>query len=65
MLDNSVRRHIALFGMGGRAVLDAIRKQNFDTLTHRPSLSSWQKGRLAARAATSQLLGMLSRRASL
>src|SRR5439155_16061155 len=65
LLDSSVRRHVALFAMGGRAVLDAIRRQNFDTLTRRPSLSSWQKGRLAARAATSQLLGMLSRRASL
>ena len=65
LLDNSVRRHVALFGLGGRAVLDAIRRQNFDTLTRRPSLSSWQKGRLAARAAASQLLGVLSRRASL
>ena len=65
LLDNSVRRHVALFALGGRAVLDAIRRQNFDTLTRRPSLSSLQKGRLAARAAASQLLGALHRRASL
>jgi phytoene/squalene synthetase len=64
-LDGAVRRHIALFGMGGRAVLEAIRRQNYDTLTTRPSLSHWQKGRLAARAAASQLLGVLNRRASL
>jgi squalene synthase HpnC len=59
-LDPSVRRHIALFGMGGRAILEAIRRQNYDTLTRRPTLSSWQKGRLAARALALQVLGGFS-----
>lgn len=50
LLDPSVRRHVALFGKGGRAVLKAIRRRNYDTLTRRPALSRWQKGKLVARA---------------
>jgi squalene synthase HpnC len=46
LLDDAVRPQVSLFGQGGRAILDAIRRQNYDTLTSRPSLSSWQKGRL-------------------
>jgi phytoene/squalene synthetase len=46
MLRPSVRRQVALFGAGGMAVLDAIRRQDYDTLTRRPALSKWQKGRL-------------------
>jgi squalene synthase HpnC len=46
MLCPSVRMQIALFGKGGRAVLDSIRRQNYDTLSHRPTLSRWQKGKL-------------------
>jgi squalene synthase HpnC len=49
-LDDSVRHHIALFGHGGYAVLDAIRNQRFDTLSARPALSAWQKGRLVSKA---------------
>jgi squalene synthase HpnC len=46
LLDWSVRRQITLFGRGGRAVLAVIRRQNYDTLTRRPVLSRWEKGRL-------------------
>jgi squalene synthase HpnC len=46
MLNESVRPQVALFGQGGRAILDAIRRRDFDTLTARPTLSKWQKGRL-------------------
>ena len=46
MLHPSVRKHIALFGTGGQAILAAIRRQNYDTLSRRPSLSRWQKSRL-------------------
>ena len=49
-LDDSVRHHIALFSHGGYAVLHAIRNQNFDTLSARPALSAWQKGRLVSKA---------------
>jgi squalene synthase HpnC len=61
LLDPPVRRHVALFGLGGRAVLDAIRRQDYDTLTRRPRLSSLQKGRLVARAVTSHLLAGFGR----
>ena len=57
LLAPPVRRQVALFGAGGRAVLGAIRRQNYDTLVRRPVLSPWQKGRLAARVAASHLLG--------
>lgn len=50
LLDGRIRQQVGLFSKGGRAVLDAIRRQNYDTLSHRPSLSKWQKGTLIARA---------------
>jgi phytoene/squalene synthetase len=62
MLDPSTRRHVALFGLGGRAVLGAIRRQDYDTLVRRPVLSTWQKGRLIARVATSHLFGLATTR---
>lgn len=46
MLDGSIAGHIALFSKGGRAILQSIRDQDYDTLSSRPSLSSWQKARL-------------------
>lgn len=62
MLDASVRRHITLFGEGGRAVLKAIRRQNYDTLSRRPVLSRWQKGSLVARAMVCLVAPRLARR---
>ncbi len=50
MLRPAVRRQIALFAKGGRAVVRAIRSQGYDTLTRRPVLSRWQKGRLVLSA---------------
>lgn len=55
MLHRSVRSHIALFTTGGRAILRAIRRQNYDTLSRRPSLSTWQKGRLVAGALSARM----------
>lgn len=43
LLGAAERAHIALYGMGGRAILNAIRRQGYDTLTRRPSLSMFQK----------------------
>lgn len=43
LLDGSVRSQVALFGKGGRAILHAIRRQNYDTLSRRPKLSKMQK----------------------
>ena len=50
LLNNSIRPQIGLFGRGGRAILKAIRDQHYDTLSRRPVLSTWQKGRLVLAA---------------
>jgi squalene synthase HpnC len=55
LLDPSVRGQIGLFGQGGRAILQAIRRQDYDTLTSRPTLSAWQKGRLVLSALAAKL----------
>ena len=46
LLRPEVRGQVGLFGKGGRAVLAAIRRQNYDTLTSRPAISKWRKGQL-------------------
>jgi len=64
MLDLSVRRQVMLFGQGGRAVLEAIRRQKFDTLSRRPVISGWRQGRLIAQALASALAAKFSRRSA-
>jgi squalene synthase HpnC len=59
MLAPVYRRQISLFGRGGRAILAAIDRQGYDTLTRRPALSRWQKTRLIAFTACSVLAGSL------
>ena len=68
LLRPPVRRQVALFGQGGRAVLRAIARQDYDTLARRPKLSRWQKGRLvlgglaaAAAAAVVSSVALVSR----
>ncbi|HEX8525042.1 MAG TPA: squalene synthase HpnC [Tepidisphaeraceae bacterium] len=63
LLRPEVRGQIALFGAGGRAVLTAIRKQNYDTLSRRPSISKLQKGRLLISVMASRILRGLGRAA--
>jgi squalene synthase HpnC len=46
-LDKKFRKQIMLFSRGGRAILKAIRRRNYDTLTRRPRLSWAQKTGLA------------------
>ncbi len=55
MLDATVRRQVALFGKGGRAILQAIRRRECDTLSGRPVLSKWQKGQLVFAALTASV----------
>jgi len=64
MLDASVQRQVALFGQGGRAVLEAIRRQDYDTLTRRPVISNWQKGKLVAGALATSLAAKFVRRSA-
>jgi squalene synthase HpnC len=54
------RKQIALFLKGGRAICAAVRRQEFDTLTKRPRLSKWQKGRLVAGTLMGYLIGKLT-----
>ena len=57
MLAPAVRSQVRLFGDGGVAILDAIRRQDYDTLRRRPSLSKWQKGRLVLSALAAAIRG--------
>jgi phytoene/squalene synthetase len=57
MLAPAVRGQVALYGKGGRLVLDAVRAQGYDTLARRPSLGKWQKGQLILSALSARLLG--------
>ena len=57
-LDRPSRLPVALFTRGGVAILDAIRKQDFDVLTRRPSLSKSGKARLLASSWFSSKLGL-------
>jgi squalene synthase HpnC len=60
MLDDGIRPQISLFGQGGKAILQAIRRQNFDTLTTRPVLSKRQKGKLIFRAMAGRLMQIIA-----
>ena len=64
ILDWQVRKHIALFGKGGEAILNSIRRQNYDTLSCRPVLSRWQKTKLMITAVGAGLAGTLYKRAA-
>jgi squalene synthase HpnC len=55
LLNEAVRPQVSLFSQGGRAILEAIRRQDYDTLTNRPSLSRWQKGRLVFGAVAARI----------
>jgi squalene synthase HpnC len=62
MLDGSIRPQVTLFGKGGRAVLAAIRRQGYDTLSSRPKLSKMQKAGLVASALGACLIGKMTAR---
>ena len=55
MVDKHLAVDIELFSRAGIAVLDAIERQHYDVLTHRPSISKPTKLWLLARAALSKL----------
>ncbi len=56
MVDRSLALDIELFSRGGLAILDAIERQDYDVLTHRPTISKPRKLWLVARAALGKLL---------
>lgn len=57
MLERRARLPVALFTRGGLAVLDAIRKQDYDVLARRPRISGRRKAWLLASAWLSSRLG--------
>ena len=56
MVDKHLAIDIELFSRGGIAVLDAIERQSYDVLTHRPAISKRQKLWLLTRALTGKVL---------
>ena len=56
-LDRRARLPVALFTRGGVAVLDAIRRQDYDVLARRPALSRGRKARLVMAAFLGSRLG--------
>ncbi len=60
LLDDSVRGQVSLFGQGGRAILSAIRRQGYDTLSRRPTVSKRSKGLLVLRAVAGRLRQVLA-----
>ncbi|NJL31379.1 MAG: hypothetical protein HC898_06960 [Phycisphaerales bacterium] len=63
MLEPEVRLDIQLFTLGGQSILKMIEQQNYNTLTHRPSLSKGAKLSLMFQALMGKLftLGGLRR----
>lgn len=62
LLRLDVRKQIALFGKGGEAILQAIRNQNYDTLSRRPTLSKWQKGKLVGSTLAAYIVRLMAGR---
>lgn len=55
LLKPKYRNHIALFGQGGRTILQAIVAADYDTLSSRPVISGRQKRRLILTGVTASL----------
>jgi squalene synthase HpnC/squalene synthase HpnD len=56
-VDSHLRVDIELFSRGGLAILDAIERSGYNTLRHRPALSTVTKLRLVGRALGSKMVG--------
>lgn len=56
LLRPALRRDVSLFAAGGRAILERIRRQDYDTLARRPSLGRAGKLLLLAKAAIRYLV---------
>jgi squalene synthase HpnC len=54
LLPREVRVDVELFIRGGEATLNAIERQGYDVLTHRPVVGKWEKAMLLGRAVIGQ-----------
>ncbi len=59
-VDATLRIDIELFSRGGIWILDAIEKQGYDTLNHRPALTKTAKVRLLGRALGKRIVSVAS-----
>lgn len=59
-VDATLRIDIELFSRGGIWILDAIEKQGYDTLNHRPALTKTAKVQLLGRALGRRILSLAS-----
>ena len=59
-VDKELAVDLELFSRGGQEILNAIERQNFAVLGHRPIISKPRKLALVARAALGKLLGTIS-----
>jgi phytoene/squalene synthetase len=50
LVEGRLRTDVALYGRGGRAILDRIRGVGYDVLSQRPTLNKWAKLGLFAQA---------------
>lgn len=50
LIPRNLQSQVELFAHGGLAILDKIERQRYDVLSHRPTLSKWDKMLLMARA---------------
>jgi len=57
LVASDVRLDIQLFSRGGESILKLIERQNYDTLTHRPSLSKAAKAMLMMRGLLGKVFG--------
>jgi len=56
LVDGALRVDIELFSRGGLAVLDAIEASGYDTLHHRPAISTWKQLQLLGGALRAKLM---------
>ena len=59
IVDSHLAVDLELFSRGGQEILNAIERQHFAVLGHRPVISRPRKLALVARAALGQVLGIL------
>ncbi len=63
-VDGKLSVDLEMFSRGGRAVLDAIEAQGYDTLNHRPSISKAKQAGLLGRVLLSQIFSRKRRSAA-
>ncbi len=57
LVDRRLSVDVELFSRGGPAILEMIRRQDYDTLARRPTLEKWDRFKLLSRVVSRQILG--------